>query len=366
MENETSPESVPAPIGKKPVFVFAAFAIIAVLIAVMVASLLFFEIPVSNSDFLKQKQQADQLRRSGDLNAMIAAYQELVQQAPNKDMEALAKTYLALDLQRRDGPGDVKAAMDIYKSIINDYSVPPLRRALVFGDIGQRYIPTESFVRDHLNQEPFISFLPPLGEKFDTLSFSKKVFEESDEIYPNSDAKFNLARILAAQFPLMDEAEKRDAAFLIQQYIEEGDKLTTALPYQPGNLVEQYMNRAVGLWTSGAVLGTPSIEDRKAAFKKAIEEGLKYPDDPRSQSALAQTYLFYAGFLQRAGNRENEVQNVLNAFLSNPGSQGSVVKKAAQAYAMRQAPSVARDMYTQLADVSPDFKAYLIGLGWNF
>lgn len=317
--------------------------------------------------FMQKKERADLLHQAYDVDGAIAAYRELAEDAPNAFYRGKMLAYLAFDLYRRGNPGDAEEAMRIYKSIINDYTIPTYSRALVFGDIASLALSNETFVRANLNQEPFNSFLPRLGEAFDPIDFAMRLNDYSDDIYPNMAAKMGNAFLLASQAGggRIAQADMEAVQKRIQEYVEEADALRGDIEYEPGHLAEIYLERAIALQSNGRFLGTPSFEDREQAFEDALDAAER-ANDPRSLIARGKIRFFYAAFLLRFAeeDRSTDAKAQLQALIEGPEGREPVFQEYLLAFRDRPQTYVHQAVLS-LRTASPEFRSYLSVLGWN-
>lgn len=315
--------------------------------------------------FLQKKEQADALHQARDLDGAIRMYEELAEEAPNAFYKGKMLAFLAFNLYRRGEPGDHEESMRVYKSIINDYTIPTPLRALTFGDIAALLLSKESFVRANLNQEPFASFFPRLGDPFNPTDFAMKINDYSDELYPNMAAKTNNAFLLATLINAgkIRKEDMEATRAQIMTYIQEADALEGEIQYEPGHLAEIYLERATALQVVGRTFGTPSAEEREQAFRKALEVAGR-SDDPRSLVALAKIRLIYSGFLLRftGKDRTPEMQEQLSAIITGPEGRMSVFHAYLRGFAERKEGYV-YDMVKTLQERFPEFRTYLSALG---
>ncbi len=300
---------------------------------------------------------------SGDYEAAITGFTDLIRSTSDKSLEGKSKILLSSAYLRRNGPGDEAQAMRLYKDVVSDYEVPPNVRALAINSIAWNVKRHDiSLYQLYFPEDPYNSYIPTTGN--DAVKVQEvylKLLQLSDTTFPNSYAEYLIAGSYYA--PLIGQliakgATPKDpalhaAALEAQKYVQKGDGTLDTEMYLHGLLVEAYLNRATGIMSSEGVLDTMPAAQREEAFKKVLEYASSLSAQEQTNPTVASNVLtarfFYADFLLRTGesSRNSDIRAILEPFgtVTTPGLISS------SAYVIMRSK--------ELTKISPELKTYL-------
>lgn len=306
---------------------------------------------------------------TGDYEIAAQQLRELIADAPNKSEKGRLQLLLAASLSKSENNEDRVASVKIYKDIVNDYSIPPIWRALALNNIAFLVNGRDvSFYKLYFPESPYSSYLPTAGSdvsRVQTAYFN--ILKASDEIYPNSFAEYSIAGNYYVLLTAMNNSPLEDIKGtyeLIQKYVEEGDSRKDANLYSPSMLVTSLYFRALAINESGRELGNIDTQTREDAFKlvlTAVSESGSAANNPDLINMAMLTRWFYADFLNGLEeNRDSDIITLLSPFSDLPS------EKAPRMFLSSVSGS---DVYNikkrslSLAAISPEFKKFTERIG---
>ena len=288
--------------------------------------------------YYSAKQQAQQLMKynvqaetartdfnAGNYSNAITQFSSLIPDAPNKGEAGRLQLLLAASLMYRNQPGDLQSSVSILVKLMNDYTMPPVVRALalnsIAADINNNGM---DFYQLYLaNVTPFNTYLPANGTDADRLQVLYfKTLELSDQTYPNSYAEYTIAGNYYAQVMAngkIASADLKSTAQTMQKYVAEGDALHDSSLYSSLNLVYIQAYRALALSASYEILKSPDSATVETAFQLPLTTASKLTalaSDYNLEAGVMRDRFFYAMFLLRNfGNTRNaDIETILKPF----------------------------------------------------
>ncbi|OGJ54831.1 hypothetical protein A3D11_02135 [Candidatus Peribacteria bacterium RIFCSPHIGHO2_02_FULL_49_16] len=329
---------------------------------------------VSLSPFTSNLQKAMDFHRGQDHSAAIEDFKAALEQAPNPEAAAQMKEMIAFNLFQRNENNDRAEAVNLFKEIIGDESLAPKVRALALADLTLLALSQDkTFAQQHFSEAPF-DYYDSSATTLNVTRTAINMFKASDEVYPNSLAEYGIAyqyAVLSVNNGLGSITPK-EAAQIMQSYIEKGDQNYPNEQYLPSNSARQYMYRAIAMDASAYILSDNiSLADREAAYKLALSQGgPKEIDDAQLRAAIMDTRFYYANFLliHFGESRYEDIKQILQPFeLMSGGDSGSDIYVRARfiKYGKASAGSYTKNQAIKLAAISIDFKNFLLSLGWK-
>ena len=160
-----------------------------VFLALIVAGVVIWVYPqFTMNRFNRQYSDATKLSSSGNSEDAIAEFSRLLKEAPDKASEGKLKVLLAGNLFSRNSGGDRAEAVNLYKSVVNDYKIPAYVRALALNNIANIVSDqNESFYKLYFPESPYQGFMPSTGsENFKVYRAYAQILTLSDQVYPTS------------------------------------------------------------------------------------------------------------------------------------------------------------------------------------
>lgn len=332
------------------------------------------------AQFKEQYSEATGIFSSGDRDEAIEAFQKLLPDAPNKTEEGKLKILLASQLFFRNDNGDRAEAVKLYKSVINDFTMPPYVRAIALNNVASSIVGQSiSFYKLHFPEPPFNEFIPSTGsDNFKLTHAYMKILELSRDTYDTSAAAYEIAgNYYAPALSIVPSNARKervagmteeDAARLIERYVSEGDELKDEDLHLPHVNAEKYLFRALALNTSGRVLNR-DLEEREEGFKRVLQYGTRYDTGSyeKTQEVLLQARFFYADFLSEnfGEERHNDIREILAPFgAAARGTDFSSVKTR-EYFSRRmaaQSGNIVKSRSGNLIEISPEFKEFFANL----
>ena len=322
--------------------------------------------------FVKQYLAVKDIHHQGKYDESIEGFKKVLYSAPDKPSEAKARYHLAFDLFVRNQGTDRVDAVRIYKEMIKDPDMPIHYKAAAMNEMAfLRDLSSDDgfFINNVLNEEPYLSFYKETGSVHGAMI---KIYELSDSMYPTALAKFQIGLMLANGMvqgnPMVHGMTQEEAAKKIQQLIKEADPLINAVPYEQAKLAHMYMCRAMALGLSQRVLknfDTPVVEE---AYLKAISVADAGYDDFHSRGVALVTRFYYAVFLHTrfGAAREKDIVSLLKNFeRAETIPEYKLFTEYLKEAKDRPADNFLKVKIFDLAKVSPEFRSYLLQIGWN-
>ncbi len=355
-------------------------AIVAVIIVVLAGVYFFYSkisTPLKSERFLSSYNEALALNSIyGKEDEAIKKFEEALSLAPNAEASANITLMIAINLYIRNRGNDRVEAISLLKDIIKNSNLSVQRRAAALNGlalvVSNNGIDNE-FVKKYLfNDEPYTGYFSQTNG--DTWRATRRIFEEADKLYPSISSKTNIAFMLAVGIYDHGKAEpgisKENTARLIQKYI--ADSAVTpddpSFSYTDISIKADIMTKkAVALGVSELILHNISQNDIEAAYKQAIDAA-----DSDSSVLLSQIGIFarfnYAIYLADtfSNSRKNDILLLLQKIMSDDGSRYQNFYRHLGVIASYPNDSLLKIATIKLANLSPDFRAFLTRYGWSF
>lgn len=327
------------------------------------------------SMFKKQYEGAKIKHFSGDYSIAIDDYKRLLDRAPDKAAEGKLKILIAGSLFLRNENDDRVRSIKMYKSVINDYKIPPYVRALALNDIASLVIgQNEAFYELYFPEAPFNSYLSDSKTSASRVSAAYlKILELSDETYPNSYAEYAIAGNYYTPLLVNSKLEGIDSAQIarkIQDYIKRGDSQSDEGIYSTFLVLRGLLYRATALNASNRVLDNVPREQREESFRLIFQKWSPYEstNDSFSHFTVMKARFFYANFLLESFGLERleDIKELLKPY-------------ATAVYGLDLASELTRNYFAEfksgerfitisalrLAEASPEFREFLINVGFT-
>jgi len=192
------------------------------------------------------------------------------------------------------------------------------------------------------------------------------MLKDAESIYPTPYAEYNIAysyALLINAGKLADgSASNNEMAREIQKYVKKGDETIAAdANYASNILAYLYYQRAWSLSYSGKILNNMTLDERESAYKDAIAKISVLPTDPYVVTSLFRARFKYATLLlNNFKGREADIQKLLKPFgtLDTNLSDNKIVSNYFKNLQHTNSP-------VTLAQISTEFKVFLLKLGWK-
>lgn len=325
------------------------------------------------TEYLDKFSAVHEPHELGDFNASIEAAEKLLPEAPTTGAKAHLTAVLAVDLWRRNQGDDRARAVTLYKDLVTNRTYDVRDRAAIVNDLAFLVgAQSRQFYLEHFNEPPFAAFLPATSSSSDMRTVMLNMFMFSDDLYPNSLAKFSIVNIYSNMIGSNQLEEGMSAeviAKLIQDHLVAAEPLINDLPYEESYIARQRLYRAHGLAASGRVLGNVPLEVREQAYRDALPAAADEDTEIyQVQSTYMQARFFYAAFLFNnfGPERHGDIAAVLKKFEEAIGNDPKF--RLARAFFSnpdsRSATDFVKVSAARLAGISPEFNAFLQSLGW--
>lgn len=320
---------------------------------------------------------------SQDFDTAIAGFEALLPLAPSKTDAALVKNRLAINLVNRgfktsEINGDVRRGMELLWELALDRELPPDLRANALGDLATiASLHTSAFYRTYYTVAPFNELVKPQAGPYDTYRAALNIFLYADDVYPSTYSKYSVAKmhthLLSNGVFTSGSAEEKESARSVQQYISEGDALYAQNPsaYAHGSTARMLLDRAQGLTLTGRILDNKTPEEREAIFKETLDrlleldQGSKYVTD-----VVMETRFWYAGVIMSnfGEARAADIREILAPF--KPGTLAATDFHITRTMFVQWGSAAAYTNFGQsravaLAEVSTEFRDFLVSVGWK-
>ena len=137
--------------------------------------------------------------------------------------------------------------------------------------------------------------------------------------------------------------------------------------YVPSTLAFFYYQRAWSFSYSGRILGNMTIDEREDGYKDALAKISVLPTDPYVIASLFETKYRYALLLFiNTNGRESDMRLILEDFgVLNPNLPSDKVVSDYFRNLQQTKSAITIKRITELAKISPEFKSFLVKLGWE-
>lgn len=318
---------------------------------------------------------ANDAHNSRDYENAIDTYRKLLSDTKDGSSKVKIQAKLADSLLNKDKNDldSILQGLSIQKSIVANIKNTPKDRALVLNEIAAFIVTSnqsELFIRKNFNQDPFSKLIPDDSRHFNARDFAIKLYEYSDEIYPNSYAKFLLASNLTGVILEKTEAvggvdcqKSSDTLVKIKNYIKDGTNLNDGIEYEVIQKLKMYFSRAVASQLCLKKNNLFTLEDVENNYKSALAEADKYNDN-LTDTIRFDIHFYYADFLLRHKKApESEISSVIDPVISS-GSIG--YSPNVKEHLLINESAFMRSLFNNFSENYQPFKKYLENIGWKF
>jgi hypothetical protein len=368
-ENPLNPENPIHRMSRPTLFIVGAL--------ILIAGAVFFYIGRS-SDFDVRLEKfrglfktAESSHASGDRDAAIAQFEEVVTAAPSTVAATHAKLKIAANLLARNHGNDREIAYRMYKEIAADETVPPKNRAIALNEMAF----TMDWIGDHhammmyvFNEAPYAQMLEDAGG--DMHRATGLIYALSDSIYPTALAKTQIGTMEAQRLLNGDVPKgktKAQVATEIQALVRDGEKLVGDINYEESYLAHLYLCRAMSLGITNRILNNLDNAEIDAAYRLAIETAKTDWDNVYAQGTLQAAHLMYSVFLNTryGAERRDEVKQLLSLFGTVDAVKHVHIISYMSDVAKRPDSDFAKQQYKVLAKLSPELRSFMLQTGWT-
>lgn len=325
--------------------------------------------------FRNQYLEASELASSGKIDEAIMKLSSLAENTPNSEEGGKVKIMLAGNLFSRNSDSDRVTAINLYKEVINDATIPPYVRALALNNVanivkGQN----ESFYRLYFTDDYFKDLMPTEGtQTYKTNKAYLNILEKSDQIFPNSYAKYSIAGNYYApalaevqdntKNERLDNMRPTEAAEIMARLIAEGDELDDEYLHVKQVNIQKYLYRAIAINTAGRILGH-DIEKRESGYRFALLKGAEIAEnDEKSLAILLRIRLFYANFIfkYKDENEYDAIRELLIPFrevASSNSYSATNIKDFYKNIVTGEESHVLKPAFQKFVEISDDFRVF--------
>ncbi len=276
--------------------------------------------------FEKEKEQAIQAHRNGDVTYSIPALEELISQTRGEDA-AYLKMRLAADLFTRNGNGDRTASAEIYKALVADETMPPRVRAIAIDELISIYEITNdaAFAREVIFTD---SPLEQFYENNDLQLAIRQSYEMANSLYPLPSSTFHIAFWYGAQLAANpNSTERAEYKDQLKSWTKKGEDLIPKAEqegFEPTRLAAMYLANAIAR-DYMAFADSNHLADQQhhiikseKAFKQALES-LGAADTFYTYQMSQYVRFQYAVMIARnSRGRAEHVQAILEPVVNKP------------------------------------------------
>lgn len=329
--------------------------------------------------FNAEMKNAIPLLVSNDYNAAVQVSASLAKNAHDKISKARAQLFLAASLFRRNKDYDRARAIGYYNAIINDYSIPPDIRARTVSAAATFVAGANAnFLKTYLSEPPLDRALGEVDKPHAPFRAAIKLYEYSDELFPNFVAEYGIAyynSILLTNNELDEGVSQEEAAKFIQKYLKDADEkmaIVGVSEYLSSAMAREYLQRAIAMELSSRILGNISLSDRENAHQIALAKtATDNANNVLMRAAEMSARFFYASFLEanfgKTGSRAKDIAELLRPFAPAATDTVLYASTRSQFLSLWHAPNenLRKGRAIKLAQISPEFKTFLLSLGWK-
>lgn len=344
--------------------------------------LLPFTLPFMNSTTVSQDKlnEAFTVHANRDYDASVVEFEDLVAKSANPEEKAILKTKLAVNLLGKgfaesEYNDTVKAGIDMLWAVGTDATIPASVRASALTDLGNTFsVHGNEFYMTYATPSPFNTFLLDKNEISGSIKASLKVFKYANELYPNAYSEFSMVRMytnMLTNTTLEPGMTEKQTAELVQKYIADGDAhLLSGGSYPAATHARMMLDRAKGFGLTGRILQNNTLAEREEAFKLALESAQIESDKNKyAKDVEMETRFWYAGFLliMIGEARNDDAIALVKPFGEGATPADSYVLTRVLFINLTKQPYV-HDPHKRalaIAKVSPEFKSFLISVGWK-
>ncbi|OGC96519.1 hypothetical protein A2590_02350 [Candidatus Adlerbacteria bacterium RIFOXYD1_FULL_48_8] len=340
---------------------------------------------------IKNSKPAVDALYTGQYDIAETNLRALIEQAPTKSERARLQVLLMATLFDAGKDSANAEAASIAYNLVNDYSVPAWIRVTAYNTLARvvyAHINDVSFYKTYFNKPPFDVYLGTSGTNQARMWDAYfALFKASDEIYPTSMAEYSIAgyyfMLLVTNSPIQQTRE--EVAALMQKYVAEGDTRDDRVSQAPGVAISLYapytlilnqLIRAQATALSNKILKNHPAEESETAYikVKTVAEYVQSTgvdmNNPKIQAVLFTWRFAYADFLMTifGSDRADDIKTVLAPFgtLTSTSVINFLEKGGVGGIQNLPATNEIRIKALKLANVSPEFKAFLTRMGVKF
>lgn len=321
--------------------------------------------------FATNYEQAHAVHHQGNFDLSISEFRNILPESPTKGAEAQVKMKLAFDLYSRNKGSDREEAVSLYKSVINDFSIPARSRAVALNDMAflNELTADPDFMRTHVfNNGQYAELLKKEGSVGRAV---EALYAMSDQIYPTALARIQMASIKATRLlrnRLGPDETQEIVAQKIQTLVAGGTPLIEPFNYEPSKKAQIYMRKGIALSVSNRVLHNLQVADIETPYKLALAAAESDKNDVHSQASGLIVRLYYAiMLLNHAGpNRVADIKELLKPFKDTANDpRFAFFQSNLSRTSSRPNDDVFKSSVVNLSKISPELKSYLLEIGWK-
>jgi len=312
---------------------------------------------------------AKNYQKSGDYTSALQSYQKALTGTQDESQKAQILFNIAYTIELL---GNYKDAIAQFKAIAADTSYYAIARAASVQDIGLMYYTysgsatLQTIASETFKDSPYNSFTE--GNSLNVAYI--KLFEYAASIYPLANSEVRIAYGYANE--LLDTLKSatttpqgKEYVSIIIQSLQATDRDLMRMKNVPEEraLIPEILVREGKTFDRLATLGVVGSQQAEPYFKRGVEYAASLGTKPGSFHALN-----YALFLaDRYGSaRSADIKNLLTPFrVGNDAAIYSIVTAFYKNIRSASSSDKNRKLIIILGQMDPDFKTYLISLGWK-
>lgn len=311
----------------------------------------------------------------GNYDESVDKYENLLKVAPSPTAATKTKAFLAYDLFQRNQGDDRKNAINLYKEIASDQSLPVSTKVLYLNDLAGLIPGMDSdFIYANFSDFPIKIELSKLSGAYGSTKVAIDFLENLDKLYENSYTKLSLAtnyNVLLANNELSGTI-KEEMASKVLEYVKNAEPLLEKDTYRNSTVALQYLIRARAIAYANKVLAskesTPKeMEDNYLLAIRKAEENAS--NDVNARSVFMQAHYYHAlfFFLYPGNDRDVNIRKTLGVFAEAIKNPVSYKLTRAFFHMINNLPDTdsAKKNSIRLANISPEFKEFLKSVGWS-
>lgn len=314
----------------------------------------------TNSDFAK----AQDLRQSGDYIEALAAYQAALPNAADIFQKAIIDIHIALTTSLS---GDPIEAIKLYKQIEANAAYMSITRAYAVMYMGRAYDITldPAITTEIFKDEPYASFFV----SGDTALSYRHLFEYSSSFYPLALSELRIARWYASRILTLYKTSSSSPEIavdkaIIDEKLKNADAEIERTQQYPNvnQLIPPALVQKAFVLSQLSSVGLESFTDAESAYKDALAAYAQFGLKKGSDAILRYHYAWFLLNTDRE-KRTADIEQLLKPIYTEPE-----YRESANNAFFKNAPEVSdvrKEKLQSLALLVPEFKAFLISLGWK-
>lgn len=313
--------------------------------------------------------EAKLLHRRGEYDMAIAKFNEAIRYAPTGALQARVKLRIASGMLHGSDMSAYERAVQLYKEIINDQTLPSSIRAGAMNEMAfvfDRTKDAEFVARTVFNEEPYRMYFRE--SQTGIYGAVRKIYEQSDLLYPTAFAKLQIAAKYA--IPLLNRQTEphltaSQTAGLINKNLDNAVPLMQSLPYDVSTVAYMQLLRATALKAVEPIREDVAVKDVEAAYQEAIVAA-GASSDADSKYTLILARLFYAMTLadKFGESRTEDISNLISSLIREEVSFQHLTAYL-RYFATASPDDFRKRSLLKISEISPEFRDLLSELGWG-